>query len=99
MYRQFHAEIEIYAPKDRTLFNYNIKDGFKPVKDFLGLDIETGKDGNEFPHINKTTLESSTKLAGTITSHGKFKDEYAKEVLEYLAKFGITHENLVTNEK
>lgn len=25
MYRQFHAEVAVYAPKERTLFNYQVK--------------------------------------------------------------------------
>ena len=35
-YRLFHADVELNAPKDRTLFNYNIKDGWPKLCKFLG---------------------------------------------------------------
>ena len=35
--------------KERTLFNYNVKDGWPKLRDFLGL--ETTSD--QFPHENK----------------------------------------------
>lgn len=49
MYRLFMADVQVNAPKDRTLFNYNIKDGWAPIAKFLGLP-DTGAD---FPHENK----------------------------------------------
>ena len=38
-YRLFHADVELNAPKDRTLFNYNIKDGWPTLCKFLGKDF------------------------------------------------------------
>ena len=46
----FHADVTTNAPKDRTLFNYNIaKDGWPKLRDFLGLPITE----ESFPHENK----------------------------------------------
>merc|ERR1712168_519040 len=49
MFRQFHADVQINAPKDRTLFNYNVKDGWPKLREFLGV----AGTGDEFPHLNK----------------------------------------------
>ena len=46
----FHADVTTNAPKDRTLFNYNIaEDGWPKLRDFLGLPITE----ESFPHENK----------------------------------------------
>ena len=46
----FHADVTTNAPKDRTLFNYDIaKDGWPKLRDFLGLPITE----ESFPHENK----------------------------------------------
>ena len=46
----FHADVTCNAPKDRTLFNYNIaEDGWPKLRDFLGLPITE----ESFPHENK----------------------------------------------
>jgi len=38
MFRQFHADVIVNAPKDRTLFNYNIKDGWPKLAQFLEIE-------------------------------------------------------------
>ena len=49
-HRMFHADVTTNAPKDRTLFNYDIaKDGWPKLRDFLGLPITE----ESFPHENK----------------------------------------------
>ena len=49
-HRMFHADVTTNAPKDRTLFNYNIaEDGWPKLRDFLGLPVTE----ESFPHENK----------------------------------------------
>ena len=46
----FHADVQMNAPKDRTLFNYDIAiDGWPKLRNFLGLPDTT----ENFPHENK----------------------------------------------
>ena len=54
MYRQFHADVTLNAPKDRTLFNYNaIEDGWPKLREFIGLSSTDENEDKTFPHENK----------------------------------------------
>ena len=50
MQRQFNADVIMNAPKDRTLFNYEVKEGWPKLREFLNIP----DDGQiKFPHENK----------------------------------------------
>ena len=103
-YRLFHADVELHAPKDRTLFNYNITDGWPKLCEFLGL----AQNSSGFPHENKganvldfhQNLWSGTKyeeqalvLTVFISLRKRFQFEKTwnkvkKEVIEYLRRNG-----------
>ena len=40
-FRQFHAEVEMYAPKDRTLRNYTVKDQWNRLAGDFGYRMPT----------------------------------------------------------
>jgi hypothetical protein len=49
VYRQYIVDVKSTVPADRLLV-YNIKDGWKPLCDFLGVPVPEEK---AFPHINE----------------------------------------------
>lgn len=71
--RQYHgyfAHIRELVPKEKLL-EFNMKDGYKPLCEFLGCDLptETDSDGmgkksvKNFPHINETSdFQERTRL-------------------------------------
>lgn len=81
--RLFNADVVVNAPKDRTLFNYNVKQGWPKLRDFLGIK----NDKTEFPHENKgaNTQEFITNLF----NETEYQKKYTEELSEYLKKFGI----------
>lgn len=49
VYRQYIEDVKSTVPADRLLV-YNVKEGWKPLCDFLGVPVPEGK---SFPHINE----------------------------------------------
>src|SRR5512133_1651683 len=49
VYREYMEEVKKTVPADRLLV-YNVKEGWKPLCDFLGVPVPEGK---AFPHINE----------------------------------------------
>jgi hypothetical protein len=49
VYRQYIEEVKITVPAERLLV-YNVREGWKPLCDFLGVPVPSGK---VFPHINE----------------------------------------------
>ena len=99
-YRMFQADVQINAPVERTLFNYksvvctltvkfettylSIKDGWKPLRDFLGL-TDTGA---EFPHENKSRNTASF-MANLWTKCGEdYDNKVEKEVIAWMKANG-----------
>jgi len=83
-YRMFQADVQVNAPVERTLFNYNIKDGWKPLRDFLGL-TDTGA---EFPHENKSRNTASF-MANLWTKCGEdYDNKVEKEVIAWMKANG-----------
>jgi len=83
MYRQFHADVQVNAPKDRTLFNYNVKDGWPKLREFLGVE----NSGDEFPHLNKGG--DAKEWIETLFDATEYDRQYKKELAEYLKKHGV----------
>ena len=98
MFRQFHAEVMMYAPKDRTLFNYNVKvswtptvpkiplffqDGWPKLRDYLGIESSD----TEFPHENKNA--NALQFLEALFDDTQYKKQYVKEVDAYLNQFGL----------
>ena len=81
-YRLFHAEVTFYAPKDRTLFNYQVIDKWEKLADFLEL-----KESQlfEFPHENK--LGDAEDFISNIWENSDYVRNYKRELNEYLAKY------------
>jgi len=84
MFRQFNAEVEVYAPKDRTLMNYRVKDGWPKLRAFIGIE---GSD-EEFPHANKGG--DANQFLMEQFSHGEYRKRYVEDLTKYMAQFGIT---------
>ena len=99
-YRMFQADVQVNAPVERTLFNYksvvctltvkfettylSIKDGWKPLRDFLGL-TDTGA---EFPHENKSRNTASF-MANLWTKCGEdYDNKVEKEVIAWMKANG-----------
>jgi len=89
--RQFNADVIVNAPKDRTLFNYSVKDGWPPLRKFLG--IEDAGEGEEFPHANKG--KNADTFIDNLWNDSLYRQRYVKELTDYLKQFGLT----VTEDK
>ena len=50
-YNQWNEEVKATVPKERLLI-FNVKEGWKPLCDFLDLPVPA--DGHSFPHVNDT---------------------------------------------
>ena len=50
-YEEWNEEVKKCVPKERLLI-FNVKQGWKPLCDFLEVPIP--KDGHPFPHVNET---------------------------------------------
>jgi len=81
-HRMFHADVVVHAPKERTLLNYNIKDGWPKLRKFLGL-ASTGND--KFPHEN-AAAQSQEFVAGLWS-----QTDYDTKVFEELAAYMKTN--------
>ena len=87
MYRQFHADVTLNAPKDRILFNYNaIEDGWPKLRQFLGL--PAGEEGAEekFPHENKGA--QAQEFYVNLFSDSSYGAKVDEEVKAYFARNG-----------
>jgi len=84
-FRQFHAEVEMYAPKDRTLKNYTVKDQWNRLADFIGLDSSNLP---EFPHTNKG--ENAAKFVEDIYKDTEYEKGFIKDLDDYFKQFGIS---------
>jgi len=82
-YRLFHADVTINAPKDRTLFNYNIKDGWPKLRQFLGL---PPNDGDQFPHENKGA--SAVNFVSNLWVGTEYETKVNTEIAEYMKRNG-----------
>ena len=51
----------VYAPKERTLFNYQVVDGWKRLAEFVGV---SEAEQFEFPHKNK--LENAPEFIANL---------------------------------
>lgn len=83
-YRQFHADVTVHAPKDRTLFNYNaIQDGWPKLREFLGL---PANNNDTFPHENKGA--QAKEFYENLFDDGKYGATVEEEVKAYFARNG-----------
>jgi len=84
-YNSYFERIRQLVPKERLL-EFNLKDGYGPLCEFLGCDVpmerdaETGKEGVEsFPHINETSdFQERTKLLFQVAITRSLKNYVAK---------------------
>ena len=62
LFRQFNADVLINCPKDRTLMNYNIKEGWPRLAQFLEIecDAEGQRLKNYKYNINRYNIKIST---------------------------------------
>jgi len=82
-YRLFHADITVNSPKERTLFNYNIKDGWPKLREFLGL---PAGDNDDFPHENKGA--SAVNYVTNLWSGTDYETKVNAELAEYMKRNG-----------
>ena len=87
MYRQFHSDVTVNAPKDRTLFNYNaIVDGWPKLRQFLGLPAPEDGAEEKFPHENKGA--QAEEFYVNLFSDSSYGAKVDEEVKAYFARNG-----------
>ena len=87
MYRQFHSDVAVNAPKDRTLFNYNaIVDGWPKLREFLGLPAPEDGAEDKFPHENKGA--QAQEFYVNLFSESSYGAKVDEEVKAYFARNG-----------
>ena len=78
----FHADIVQNAPKERTLFDWSVKDGWNNLNSFLKID-QTGL----FPLENVAGGAAVIKnLSRILFSDSQTEDLYREELAQFLAK-------------
>jgi hypothetical protein len=82
-HRLFHADVICNAPKDRTLFNYNVKDGWPKLREYLGL---PASGGDSFPHENKGA--QAQEFYQNIWAGSNFVEKSFKELEEFMKQNG-----------
>ena len=81
----FHADVTCNAPKDRTLFNFNVvHDGWPKLREFLKLPA-TGDD-DKFPHENKGA--QAQDFYKNLFNHTEYEAKVDGEVKAYFARNG-----------
>ena len=84
----FHADVTCNAPKDRTLFNFNVvHDGWPKLREFLKLPA-TGDDviDEKFPHENKGA--EAQNFYKNLFNHTNYEAKVDTEVKAYFARNG-----------
>jgi len=80
-YRMFHADVKVNAPKDRTLFDWTITDGWNKLNKFLEIDQE-----GELPRTNEAGGAGQVmNLSRLMFINNKSEDLYRKELSKFLA--------------
>ena len=81
----FHADVTCNAPKDRTLFNFNVvHDGWPKLREFLKLP-STGDD-DKFPHENQSA--QAQDFYKNLFNHTEYEAKVDNEVNDYFARNG-----------
>jgi len=86
MKRLFDADVLVNAPKERTLFNYSVKDGWPPLRKFLGLPQIDQDD--DFPHANKRS--NAATIFEELFVKSEYRKRYVKDLNDYLNNFGLS---------
>merc|ERR1712179_385711 len=71
------------TPKDRTLFNYNVKDGWPKLREYLGL---PASGGDSFPHENKGA--QAQEFYQNIWAGSNFVEKSFKELEAFMKQNG-----------
>ena len=81
----FHADVTCNAPKDRTLFNFNvIHDGWPKLREFLQL--PAADEDDKFPHENKGA--QAQDFYKNLFNHTEYEAKVDGEVKAYFARNG-----------
>jgi len=83
--RLFDADVLVNAPKERTLFNYSVKDGWPRLREFLGI---PNTDGDEFPHANQRS--NADTFIENLFAESEYRKRYIKDLTDYLNNYGLT---------
>ena len=108
-YRIFQADVQVHAPKDRTLMNYrlsisfwkkskkilSVKDGWPKLCEFLGLE----KISNEFPHENKNASTKETVQAFWVDTKTDYDERVEREVIEWMNRNGYECKKVWSNKR